>query len=104
MTSDALARRFVYLRAKAEQWEVFTFVHSGPSAGQVTECATSAKNWKEDRAITEIGGLDNDQLTIDSINNLIKKTEAKEAALHPKQQLRSWSFISRIGVVLWSVL
>ena len=71
---------------KAEQWEVFTFVHSGPSAGQVTECATSAKNWKEDRAITEIGGLDNDQLTIDSINNLIKKTEAKKAALHPEQQ------------------
>ena len=28
----------------------------------------------------------NDQLTIDSINNLIKKTEAKKAALHPKQQ------------------
>ncbi len=28
----------------------------------------------------------NDQLTIDSINNLIKKTEAKKAALHPEQQ------------------
>ena len=40
---------------------------------------------KEDRAITEIGCRD-DQLTIDSINNLIKKTEAKKAALHPEQQ------------------
>jgi len=28
----------------------------------------------------------NDQLSIDSINNLIKKTEAKKAALHPEQQ------------------
>ena len=30
--------------------------------------------------------LDNDQATSDSINNLIKKTEAKKAALHPEQQ------------------
>ena len=86
MTSDALARRFVHLRVKGGTMGGVYLCTFWTSAGQVTECATSAKNWKEDRAITEIGGLDNDQLTIDSINNLIKKTEAKKAALHPEQQ------------------
>ena len=50
--------------------------------GMCNKCQELERN----RAITKIGGLDNDQATIDSINNLIKKTEAKKAALHPEQQ------------------
>ena len=61
---------------------VFTlYVHSEPSAGQVTECARSATAGKEDRAITETGGLYQR-----AHQPLIKKTEAKKAALHPEQQ------------------
>ena len=65
---------------------MFTFVHSGPSAGQVTECATSAKNWKKIERLRRLAASINDRLTIDNINNLIKKTEAKKAALHPELQ------------------
>jgi hypothetical protein len=57
MTSERLHGGSFICVQKAEQWEVFTFVHSGPDAGQVTECA-SQELQKEDRAIMEIGCLD----------------------------------------------
>ena len=72
---------------KAEQWEVFTFVHSGPECrtghGMCNKCQELEKKIER---LRRLAASINDQLTIDSINHLIKKTEAKKAALHPEQQ------------------
>jgi hypothetical protein len=51
--------------------------------GMCNECPRTGKKIER---LRRLAASINDQLTIDSINKLIKKTEAKKAALHPEQQ------------------
>ena len=71
---------------KAEQWEVFTFVHSDQVPDRSRNVQQVPRTGKKIERLRRLAASINDQLTIDSINNLIKKTEAKKAALHPEQQ------------------